>query len=452
MSSEARVGVVTVLAFLLFLGLIVWLRGDAMGPGGYQLHVRLRDAAGIEAGTPVRMSGVTVGEVTTVTLTPENLALLTITVKPGVSIPVGSRFRAATTGLVGERYLAILPGPAGAPELRTTPQSPVVGDDPFSLERLAMRLEQISDQVSEFIGNANELVTDPQMRADLREALRNARQATALARETLAEARVVADTVRRAGDNIEATSVRVREVVDSDVAAIAGDLRIMATNLEQSSERVKAFVDETSAGGQFSQDLRETAAALRDAGQRIRRMSEDLQGVINQENVVKVREIIDEARATVKEARGVVGRAGGFMGQLAGGTSASRFYSLNYDVGYTGQRGYHNLDVTLFPEGARFYRFGVHDIGGGSRTVLQVGGRLNPSLGWRAGIYESEVGLGVDYRASGPLTLSLDAYNVNLLTLDATARYQVSPGWGLTFGGRNLLRAPTWLFGAGVSY
>jgi len=452
MSPETRVGIVTVLAFLLFLGLVVWLRGDAVGPRGYQLHVLLRDAAGIEAGTPVRMSGVTVGQVSNVELTSENLARLTITLKPGVSIPKGSRFRAATTGLVGERYLAITPGPAGAGELRTTPDNPVVGDDPFSLERLALRLEEIGDQVSEFIGNANELVTDPQMRADLREALRNARQATALARETLAQARVVADTVRRAGDNIEATSVRVREIVDSDVAAIAGDLRTMAANLEQSSERVKAFVDETSAGGQLSQDVRETAAALRDAGQRIRKMSEDLQGVINQDNVAKVRDLVDEARATVKEARAVVGRAGGFMGQLQGGTSSSRFYSLNYDVWYSGQRGGHNLDFTLFPEGARSYRFGMHDIGAGNRTVLQVGGRLNPTLGWRAGIYESEVGLGVDYRASDPLTLSLDAYNVNLLTLDAIARYQVSPGWGLTFGGRNLLRTPAWLFGVGVSY
>lgn len=452
MSPETRVGIVTVLAFLLVLGLVVWLRGNPFGPRGYQLHVEMSDAAGLERGTPVRMSGVTVGEVSKVELTGEKLALLTIRIDSDVSIPKDSRFRAATTGLVGERYLAIIPGPAGGDELRTTRDTPVKGDDPFSLERLAQRLEEISNQVSRFITNADNLISDPQMREDLAEALRNARQATGLARETLAQARVVADTVRRAGDNIEATSIRVREIVDSDVAAIAGDLRAMATNLEQSSERVKAFVDETSAGGQLSQDIRETAAALRDAGQRIRRMSEDLQGVINQENVANVRDLVDEARATVREARAVVGRAGGFMGQLSGGTDSGRFYSLNYDVWYSGQRGGHNLDFTMFPEGSRSYRLGMHDIGAGNRTVLQVGGRLNPTLGWRAGIYESEVGLGVDYRASDPLTLSLDAYNVNLLTLDAIARYQISPGWGLTFGGRNLLRTPAWLFGVGVSY
>ena len=451
MSPETRVGIVTVLAFLLILGLVVWLRGNPFGPRGYQLHVEMSDAAGLEKGTPVRMSGVTVGEVSNVELTGEKVALLTLTIRSRESIPKDSRFRAATTGLVGERYLAITPG-TSKDALRTTPQTPATGDDPFSLERLAQRLEDISAKVNDFIQNANQLITDPQMRADLREALRNAREATALARETLAQARVVAGTVRRAGDNIEATSVRVREIVDSDVAAIAGDLRTMATNLEQSSERVKSFVDETSAGGQLSQDIRETAAALRDAGQRIRKMSEDLQGVINQENVANVRDLVDEARATVREARAVVGRAGGFMGQLSGGTSSSRFYSLNYDVWYSGQRGGHNLDFTMFPESSRSYRFGVHDIGAGNRTVLQVGGRLNPTLGWRAGIYESEVGLGVDYRASDPLTLSLDAYNMNLLTLDAIARYQVSPGWGLTFGGKNLLRTPAWLFGVGVSY
>jgi len=154
----------------------------------------------------------------------------------------------------------------------------------------------------------------------------------------------------------------------------------------------------------------------------------------------------------VKEARAVVQQAGGFLQRIGGAIPSGRPYAVTYEVWYSGGRGGHGLDFTLFPEGGRSYRLGVHDIGAGSRMVLQVGGRLNPTLRWRAGIYESEVGLGLDYRHSGPLTLSLDAYNVNLFTVDALARYQLSRGWGLTFGGKDLLRSPAWLFGVGTTF
>lgn len=91
---------------------------------------------------------------------------------------------------------------------------------------------------------------------------------------------------------------------------------------------------------------------------------------------------------------------------------------MNYDVWYSGQRGGHNLSFTLFFRGARSYRFGVQGIGAGSLAVLQVGGRLNEVLKLARRIYESEVGLSLDYRTTAPLTSSLGAYSVNLFTLD----------------------------------
>lgn len=450
MSPETRVGLAAIVALVLFVGLVAFLRGGSLrGPQGYELHVVMHDAAGMEQGTPVRMSGVMVGQVSRVGLTPDNRARVTIMVGRDVAIPSGSRFQPSTSGLVGERYLAITPpGTAAAP---LPPGAEVQGDEPLSLERIGRRLEDVGDRINELVGNTNELITDPQMREDLRATLRNARETTALARETVAQARIVADAVRRAGDNIEATSVRVRAIVDRDVAAIAGDLRSMAENLETSSERVKAFVDETSSGGRLSEDIRATAASLRDAGDRIQQMAEDLQGAVNQENVAKVREIVDDVHAGVKEARAVVAQAGAFLGR-ADGVTPGRWYTATYDVWYTARQSGHSLDLTLLPQARRSYRLGLHDIGMGNGVVLQVGGAFSESLRWRAGVYESQVGVGMDYRVSDPFTLSLDAYNVNLFTIDATARYRFSGIWGVTFGGKDLLRNPSWLLGIGTTF
>ena len=47
---------------------------------------------------------------------------------------------------------------------------------------------------------------------------------------------------------------------------------------------------------------------------------------------------------------------------------------------------------------------------------------------------------------------ALDAYNLNLPTMDARIRCQVSPRWGVTLGGRNLFRDPGVIFGLGTSF
>jgi hypothetical protein len=93
---------------------------------------------------------------------------------------------------------------------------------------------------------------------------------------------------------------------------------------------------------------------------------------------------------------------------------------------------------------------GMLDIGSGG-AILQVGSRLNSTMWWRAGIYDSHPGLGLDYRP-GALSVAVDVYNLNEVTADARIRYQVTPRWGVTVGGRNLLRTPAFIFGLGTSF
>jgi phospholipid/cholesterol/gamma-HCH transport system substrate-binding protein len=224
----------------------------------------------------------------------------------------------------------------------------------------------------------------------------------------------------------------------------------MSQTMVDTSHRLQAFVNDTTGDGTLSRDVRETAATLRDASQRIRQMAADLQGVINKDTA-------SEARETVREARAVVQRAGSMLGRFEGaggpgGFSLRNFAGVEYNVWYSGQRAGHNLDVTLLPNAARFYRLGLHDIGAANSLVLQIGGRFNPSLLWRAGVFESQVGVGLDYQMTNPLWLSFDLYNVNLLTLDVVGKYYVTPRWRITLGGRNLLRQPGLVFGLGTSF
>ncbi len=440
MSSQARVGLVSILAVVVVVGMLTVLRGGiALRRQGYELTIRFTDAAGVTVGTPVRMAGVGVGEIKTVTLSPDHQALMTVMIHAGVSIPQGSHFIVATTGFLGDRFISISPGRKDAPALAAG--AVVQGDEPFTLEGLEKRFSDVADKVERLVDNLNRIAGDPEVQDSLRQVLRNANEVTLI--------------VRQAALTVEQTTRHVQRLVDSDVVVMVSDLRRVSRNMLETSAQLQAFVDATVADGSVAKDVRETAASLRDASERIARMAADLQGVVNQENVGKAREMVENARETVREAQTVVHRANAIVERvdhLVPAELRAPDLRLDYEVWYAAQHAGHGIDVTLFPEAGRFYRLGLHDIGATNGFVLQVGQRLDAGLAWRAGVFESQIGLGLDYRLAEPLWLNLDLYNPNQLTLDVLGRYQVAPNWRIALGEKNLLRQPTVFFGIGFNY
>lgn len=444
MSPQARVGLVSLLAFILAVATVVFLRGGGLfHRPEYELAVSFTDVTGVDLGTPVRVSGVVVGRVRGISLAPNYQGRLKLGIDEGVQIPQGSRFFIATAGIVGDRSIEIAPGPPTATPI--PPGAELQGAEPVSIERLATRFQEVATRVETLVDNINGLVTDPEMRANLREALRNANEATLIA--------------RRAALTVEETTRQVQTLINTDARQIVHDLRQMAHNLVETSSQVQSFIETTSGDGALARDIKATASSLRDASERIARMAADLQGLINQENVGKAREIVNEARETVRDVRTIVQRANTVLERVdrlipsdLRLPSLRSLIRLDYEVWYSGQRAGHDLDLSVLPDSDRFYRLGLHNIGATNGIVLQVGERLTPTLAARAGIFESQVGVGLDYRLLDPLSVSLDLYNLNQFTLDATGRYQVAPNWRITLGGKDLLRQPAFLFGIGANY
>ena len=89
--------------------------GQATGFGastqGYPLSASFRSLEGVSVGTDVRLAGVKIGTVTSVTLNPETYRADTfVSVVNGIEIPDDSAIIVASEGLLGGNFVEVIPG------------------------------------------------------------------------------------------------------------------------------------------------------------------------------------------------------------------------------------------------------------------------------------------------------------------------------------------------------
>jgi phospholipid/cholesterol/gamma-HCH transport system substrate-binding protein len=95
------------------VGFLVWAygRSDAGDPGGYALRAKFERVDGLDVGGDVRISGIKVGQVLGQRLDPVSFrAEDTFSVRQGIELPADSSAAVVSSGLLGGKYLALVPG------------------------------------------------------------------------------------------------------------------------------------------------------------------------------------------------------------------------------------------------------------------------------------------------------------------------------------------------------
>jgi phospholipid/cholesterol/gamma-HCH transport system substrate-binding protein len=225
-----RVGVV-VLAAILVTGILVMLMGDMPFPGGSRkvIYVIFPTAPGVDVGTPVRKSGITIGRVTRVELLKDRGVRVTTDIDSKYQLLDSEYCRVGNASLLGDALLEFVPGLDSAnarplehgaeiqngivasdpmkaftdlePDLRrvllTMNQAGeevrkaaetlnnAVGNNDDQVPRLMQKTEQALDQFNLTMRSMNDLVGDPEIRNNLKQTLRDVPQLFNDARNTL---------------------------------------------------------------------------------------------------------------------------------------------------------------------------------------------------------------------------------------------------------------------------
>lgn len=82
---------------------------------GYSVNAYFSNVGGLKVRSPVKLAGVTVGQVTTIDINPKTyMAKVVMRIEPSLKLPVDTGASIYTEGLLGEQYVSLQPG--GMPE------------------------------------------------------------------------------------------------------------------------------------------------------------------------------------------------------------------------------------------------------------------------------------------------------------------------------------------------
>jgi phospholipid/cholesterol/gamma-HCH transport system substrate-binding protein len=107
---ETLIGAVVVIVAAVFL-YFTYTATSSGSVSGYEINARFAAVDGINVGTDVRLHGIKVGSVSSLTLDPKSyMAVARLTIHNGIEIPDDSSAKITSSGILGSSYISISPG------------------------------------------------------------------------------------------------------------------------------------------------------------------------------------------------------------------------------------------------------------------------------------------------------------------------------------------------------
>ena len=149
---ELKVGIFTLIGLIILVIFILSIGGFKTWSSGYDISVNYKFVYGVKVGAPVRFAGVDVGEVRGVGLEflpQENRSnvRLDVWIRSNAKIPPDSSVWVNTLGLLGEKYVEIIPGKDYANVLQD--HQSITGIDPLPIHEIFNRVENIMRNLDE---------------------------------------------------------------------------------------------------------------------------------------------------------------------------------------------------------------------------------------------------------------------------------------------------------------
>ncbi len=399
MTKEAKVGAFTLGGILLLAVVLAHLSGFHLGGSScYRLYVGFTKAVGLVPQSTVCLSGVPVGKVESIVNEGAGVTV-TMDINKGVRIPRDSTVTIESTGVMGEKFVSIMPGKGDTHLFEDGDY--IIGYDEEGMDAMFANISKAVVQVQDMLVSINEIISDPQLKGTVVDMAVNMRDASAH----------ISGLMAGLEEMVYMNQGNVQQIAQNLAAATAGMQRTMA-----SVEHMMENMDSVAGDPQTAENLRLTLQNIADTSARVERMAANIEGVVADPQTA------EDLRATIHNARELTDKADKMMGSVS-----KVQVKPSVDVLYSGKNSdwRTNFNVDVMEEKGAFLSLGVDDIGQDNLFNAQIGKRQG-NLGVRAGVIASKPGIGLDGYVGKKWKFSADAYDLNDVSLRLRAQYEIS--------------------------
>lgn len=380
-STEAKVGAFTLAGLIVFASSIMFLDGITLfKPDGMNVTGKFKSVTGLKTGFPVRYSGVDVGKVEKISVTPEGVTV-TMAIDGDTKIPKDSRFTIEGDGLLGEKFIQIKPG---QDKSFLAAGDSVDGDGDSGVDKALGSAGDMMNEANKMLKSMNAIIGDEKTQQSLKGALQST------------------DGIAK---NMEALTAQMNSMMAQNTGRInelAANMVIITRNMSSLTAQMDASIKRLDGDGHTSDNMRAIAANMKEVTSSMNRMAQSLEGVVTD----------PKTAADVKETLHNTAHLTSVLSTLTGGgdSSALRVESNLEMLYHTDAHKYsHNAGFRFYTD-SMIAELGAFHIGRGTELEFNFGKRKG-NVAVRGGIFDGDVGLGLDYGVERPYRISVAAMN-----------------------------------------
>lgn len=400
-STEVKVGFFTLIGLGIIIVIAIFVgKIELGGPKGYDLTVFFKSADGLTVGNQVRYAGIRAGRVEQIELLPHGIQAV-LRIDPGVRVPEESIFTLGTEGLMGSRYISIQP-PESPGDRFLKPGTQIRGLAPPSIDDMMESLINLVKQVENVVKNVNDIAGAPETKASLQMAIGNIG--------------IMSDNLRLASESLNRLSYTSEN-----------DVRIIVQNMRIASDDMREMISKISDDGKAGEDVRQMLKDMRSILTRMDNITASVEGLATDPQTVK------DLQATLHNANEASDKINRLLGggskkgsslklneeddtkkikQKSVGKTSRSFFEGGVDFSYSPDERDWRGDANVTLGGDRFIRIGAQDIGEDNNLEFQAGAWRGP-VAFRAGVFESKLGAGIDWQVADWWKVSVDGYDPN---------------------------------------
>jgi len=286
--TETKVGIFVVLGILVLTYFTVQVGRITVREVGYRVYTYVESAAGLDRNSPVRIAGVVIGKVEAISLDGRK-AKVTIHLPFNVQLPLGSKVYVKSAGLLGEKYIEIVPGTA--PEFVKADNMVEEGGPSADVDRVLTQLNNIGGDIQKVTRSLGNVLGGEEGEQSIKELVTGAKQ-------TMTNLQDITQTINK-GEGTLGKLVKDDRLYNEVKGAVAS-LRQVSETLEKGEGTLGKLVKDEA----LYTETKATMTEAKEAMANLKKVSEQIEsGEGTLGKLVKDEALYTETKATMTEAK-----------------------------------------------------------------------------------------------------------------------------------------------------